>query len=100
MSALMTPPRDFSSMRVTPRDTPRADVSAELDEALSSEVIEIELQSILQANSISRTRHCCSGNFGRSHIAADPLRKGVRLAGGRKAHHATLMGAPKLIVSA
>jgi hypothetical protein len=35
--------RDLSSMRATPRDTPRTDVGAELDEALSSEVIEIEL---------------------------------------------------------
>jgi hypothetical protein len=49
---------DFSSMRATPRDTPRADISAELDEAPSSEVIEIELQSILKANSVSRARHC------------------------------------------
>ena len=34
---------DFSSMRVTPRDTARTDVGAELDEALAGEVIEIEL---------------------------------------------------------
>jgi hypothetical protein len=52
--------RDFSSMRVTPRDTPRTDVSAEPDEAPSSEVIEIELQSVLKANSASKTRHCCT----------------------------------------
>ena len=36
-------PRDFSLTRVTPRDTPRTDVGAELDEALAGEVIEIEL---------------------------------------------------------
>jgi hypothetical protein len=36
-------PRDFSLTRVTPRDTPRTDVAAELDEALAGEVIEIEL---------------------------------------------------------
>jgi hypothetical protein len=35
--------RYCSVMRVTPRDAPRTDVGAELDEALSSEVIEIEL---------------------------------------------------------
>jgi hypothetical protein len=51
--------RDFASMRVTPRNTPRTDVGAELDKALPSEVIEIELQSILKANSVSRTRHRC-----------------------------------------
>jgi hypothetical protein len=34
--------RDFSLMRVTPRDTPRTEVGAELDEAFSSEAIEIE----------------------------------------------------------
>ncbi len=57
--------RDFSSMSVTPRDTPRTDVSAEPDESLLSESIEIELQSILQATSVSRTRHCCPpGNVG------------------------------------
>ena len=55
--------RDFSSMRVTPRDTPRTDVGAELDESLPSEVIEIELQSILKANSVSRARHCCTRQF-------------------------------------
>jgi hypothetical protein len=35
--------RYCSVMRVTPGDAPRADVGAELYEALSSEVIEIEL---------------------------------------------------------
>jgi hypothetical protein len=35
--------RDFSSMRATPRVAPRTDVGAEPDEALSSEMIEIEL---------------------------------------------------------
>jgi hypothetical protein len=35
--------RHLSSMGVTPRYTPRTDVGAELDEALSSEMIEIEL---------------------------------------------------------
>jgi hypothetical protein len=34
---------DFSPVRITPRDTPRTDVGAELDEALTGEVIEIEL---------------------------------------------------------
>jgi hypothetical protein len=48
---------DFSLMRVSPRDTPRTDIGTELDEALPSEVIEIELQSILKANSVSRARH-------------------------------------------
>ena len=55
--------RDFASMRATPRDTPRTDVGAELDEALSSEVIEIELQSILKANSMSTARHFCTWQF-------------------------------------
>ena len=41
-------------------DTPRTDVGAELDEALSSEVIEIELQSVLQASSVTRSRRCCT----------------------------------------
>ena len=49
--------RDFSSMRGTPRDTSCPDVGAEFDEPLSSEVVEIELQSILKANSVSRTWH-------------------------------------------
>jgi hypothetical protein len=35
--------RDFPPMRVTPGDTPSTNVGAELDETLSSEVIEIEL---------------------------------------------------------
>jgi hypothetical protein len=35
--------RYFSSVRITPRDAPRTDVGAKLDEALSSEVIKIEL---------------------------------------------------------
>jgi len=35
--------RDFSLVKITPRDTPRTDVGAELDEALAGEVIEIEL---------------------------------------------------------
>jgi len=52
--------RDFSSMRVTPRDAPSTDVGTELDEAPSSKVIEVELQAILQANSMSRARHCCT----------------------------------------
>jgi hypothetical protein len=34
-------------MRVAPRDTPRTDISAELDEAPSRKVIQIELQAIL-----------------------------------------------------
>ena len=37
------PARDLSSMRVTPRDMPRADVGAEPDEAPVGEVIEVEL---------------------------------------------------------
>jgi hypothetical protein len=40
-------PRDLSLIRATPRNTPRTDVSAELDEAPSRKVIEIELQAIL-----------------------------------------------------
>jgi hypothetical protein len=36
-------PRDFSLTGVIPRDTPRTDVGAKLDEALAGEVIEIEL---------------------------------------------------------
>jgi hypothetical protein len=51
---------DLSSMSVTPRDIPRTDVRAELDEALAGEMIEIELQSILKANSGARARHCFS----------------------------------------
>jgi hypothetical protein len=35
--------RDFASMRGTPRNTPRTDVGAEIDEALTGEVIEVEL---------------------------------------------------------
>jgi hypothetical protein len=35
--------RDFSLMGVAPRDTPRTNIRAGLDEALASEVIEIEL---------------------------------------------------------
>lgn len=95
--------RDFSSMRVTPGDTPRSDVGAELDEVLSSEVIEIELQSILEASSVSRTGHCCTRQCDRSYFAADSLRKSVRLArvDARTPPGATLMGvAVKLIVSA
>src|ERR1700730_6311661 len=61
--------RDFSSMGVTPRDTPRTDVGAETDHALSSEVIEVELQSILQASS-----HPCSRHF-RSY-SIDPANSG------------------------
>jgi hypothetical protein len=34
-------------LRVTPGDAPRADVSAELDEALSSKLVEVELQAVL-----------------------------------------------------
>jgi len=52
-------PRNFSPMRSTPRNTTRTNVGAEPDEALSSKVIQIELQAILQANSGSRTRHRC-----------------------------------------
>ena len=47
---------------------PRTDVGAELDEALSCEVIEIELQSVLQADSMSRTRHCCTRQFWSEHL--------------------------------
>jgi hypothetical protein len=49
--------RDLASMRIAPRNAPRPDVGAELDETPSSEVIEIELEAILQANSVSRARH-------------------------------------------
>ena len=52
--------RNFSLMRVTPRDAPRTDVGVELDEALSSKVIEVKLQAVLKADSMSRTRHCCT----------------------------------------
>jgi hypothetical protein len=52
--------RDFSSMGVTSRNTPRTDVGAEPDQTLSCEVIEVELQSVLKANSKSRARHCCT----------------------------------------
>jgi len=52
--------RDVSSMRVTPRDTSRTDVGAELDQTLSSEVIKIELESVLQASSVTRARHWCT----------------------------------------
>jgi hypothetical protein len=48
--------RDLSPI-TPPRDTPRTDARAELDEALAGEVIEIELESILEADSMSRTRH-------------------------------------------
>jgi hypothetical protein len=34
--------RDFSLMSVPPRDTPRTNIRARLDEALAGEVIEIE----------------------------------------------------------
>ena len=49
--------RDFSLMRVAPRDAPRTAVGAGVDQALAGEVIEIELESILKAGSGSRTRH-------------------------------------------
>jgi hypothetical protein len=54
--------RDFS-LRVAPRDAPRTGVGAGVDEALAGEVIEIEPQAILQAGSISRTRHRCLPTF-------------------------------------
>ena len=38
--------RDFSMMGVTPRNTPRTNVGAKLDEAPSRKVIQIELQAI------------------------------------------------------
>jgi len=43
-------------MGVAPRDTPRTDVAAELDGALAGGEIEIELEFILKANSVSRPR--------------------------------------------
>ena len=43
--------RDLSSMTATPRNTPRADVGTEPDEALAGEVIEIELEALLKAGS-------------------------------------------------
>jgi hypothetical protein len=67
--------RDFSSMRVPPGDTPRPDVGTELDETLSSELIEIELQSILKANSVSRARHCCTTPIFVRTFAADQKQK-------------------------
>jgi hypothetical protein len=36
-------PRDFSLTRITPRDTPRTNIFAGLDEALSSKEVEVEL---------------------------------------------------------
>jgi hypothetical protein len=49
--------RDFSVMGIIPGYAPRTDIGPELDEALSCKLIEVELQSILQASSVSRTRH-------------------------------------------
>jgi hypothetical protein len=45
----------------------RSDVRAEFDEPFSSKLIEVELQSILQADSMSRTRHCCIRSFLSEH---------------------------------
>ena len=50
--------------------SPRTDVGAELDEALSCEIVEIELQSV-QASSVTRARHCCATPI----FAADRLQK-------------------------
>jgi hypothetical protein len=36
-------PRDFSLMGVTPRDAPRTNIGAALDEILSSKEVEVEL---------------------------------------------------------
>jgi hypothetical protein len=49
--------RDFSLVGTAPHDPARTDIAAEPDDAFAGEVIEIELESILKANSVSRTRH-------------------------------------------
>jgi hypothetical protein len=36
-------PRDLSLIRAAPRNTPRTDVIAELDEALSGKLVQVEL---------------------------------------------------------
>ena len=75
---------DFSSMRVTPRDTSCVDIGTELGEALSGEVIEIELQSLLKANSVARARHCCTRQLWSEPSCRGPARKKCRAReGGR-----------------
>src|SRR5262249_49147390 len=51
---------DLSLIRVAPGDTAGTNIGAELDEAPSRKRVEVKLQSILKASSVSRTRHCCT----------------------------------------